>query len=146
MADLIRDRANPNWPGTGLVVGCSLLAAVVLPASIVVAVLYERSLSGQVLIDVAIGGGVCWLAASLGLASTLIGNRLQSPVQGMLIGMIFRMGLPLAAVIVLPRLGGGLDWRGVTANILGVYLVALVTETFLALRMVPSLSSAVKAT
>jgi hypothetical protein len=146
MADLTHDKANTNSSATNLAVCCSLLAAVVVPASIVVAVLYERSISAQLLIDVAIGGGVCWLAASLGLASTLIGNRLHSPVQGMLIGMIFRMGLPLATLIVLPRMGGGLDWRGVTANILGIYLVALVAETLLALRMVPSLAPTVKAT
>ena len=89
------------------------------------------------LVAAAIGGGVCWLAASLALAATFLGNRLQAPVQGVLAGMLFRMGLPLAAIMALPKLGGAWAPPGVATTILGVYLVALVVETVLALRMVP---------
>ena len=56
--------------------------------------------------------------------------------------MFFRMGLPLAALIGLPQVGGPLASGGLGTTIVGVYLVALVIETLLALRMVPSPTAA----
>jgi len=69
--------------------------------------------------------------------STFLGNRLQAPVPAMLIGMLFRMGLPLVGLIVLPKLGGPFADGGLTATILGTYLVGLIVETVLSLRLVP---------
>jgi hypothetical protein len=88
-------------------------------------------------VSAAIGGGICWLAGALALSATYLCNQFHAPVQGVLVGMAFRMGLPLAGLIVLPQLGGPLGASSVTATVLGVYLVGLVAETVLALRMVP---------
>jgi hypothetical protein len=145
MADLI-SKSHRGGSVPSLASSLALLIAVIAPVALVVAVLYQRQLSAQALLDAAVGGTICWLAASFGLIATFLGNRLQSPVQGMLIGMIFRMGLPLAAVVGLPNVHGLLGSRGITTTILGVYLVALVAETLLALRLIPTRQSVARAT
>jgi hypothetical protein len=125
----------------GLFRSCALLAVLIAPAAVAVAALANRGFSSQSLEYASIAGGICWVAAALALAATFFGNQYRAPVQGVLAGMAFRMGLPLAAVIVLPTLGGPLAAGGMTMTILGVYLVALVIETLLALRLVPPQSS-----
>jgi hypothetical protein len=92
------------------------------------------------LVRAAVGCGVCWIAGALALASTYLGNRLQSPVQALFLGMLFRMGLPLAAMIALPGIGGPLAPPGIGTTILGVYLVALLIETLLAVRLISPVS------
>jgi hypothetical protein len=135
--------AGSSW--MSLVVSCAVLAMVVAPTALIFAWINGRQLSGESLIAAAIGGGVCWLAASLALAAGYYGNRFQAPVQGVLLGMLFRLGLPLAAIAILPRLGEAWVPPGVAMTILGVYLVALVVETGLALRMVPRQSRIARA-
>jgi hypothetical protein len=127
---------------------CTLLAVVIAPASLLVAVAVNRGMGSQTVVAAAIAGGVCWVAAALALSATFFGNQYQAPVPGVLAGMMFRMFLPLAAVVALPKLGGEFAVPGVTTTILVVYLVALVVETALALRMVPhhSTSKAAKVT
>ena len=126
----------------GLAVSCALLGVLLAPVAVVVAAICTRGFSTQALFVAAVAGSVCWLAAGLALAATWMGHRIQSPVPGMLLGMFFRMGLPLAAVIGLPQLGGAFATAGLTMTILGVYLVALLIETILAVRMISPLSGA----
>lgn len=126
--------SNATWSQLALSCAC-LAAAVALPA-VIAAWIANGELSQRALLQALVGGGICWVAASLALATAFIANRQQWPVQGVLIGMLFRMGLPLAALIVLPKLGG--DLAGATAVILGAYLVALLVETLLSLRMIPA--------
>ena len=118
-----------------LALSCALLAAAVALPAVIGAWIANGELSQPALLQALVGGGICWVAASLALVTAFIANRQQWPVQGVLIGMMFRMGLPLAALIVLPKLGGVL--AGATAAILGAYLVALLVETLLSLRMIP---------
>jgi hypothetical protein len=94
-------------------------------------------LSAQSLITAVISGGVCWSAAALALAATFVGNRFSAPVQALLIGMLFRMGLPFAALIGFSALDRNLAQGGLAPTILGTYLVALLAETLLAVRIVP---------
>ena len=128
-----------------LAVACALLAICLAPAAVLAAWLAVGHWSSGALLAAAIGGGICWLAASLALVATYFGNCLQAPVQGLLVGMLFRLGLPLAAVVILPKLGEPWIPAGIAATILGTYLVALVVETSLALRMVPASPRAAKA-
>jgi hypothetical protein len=121
-----------------LAFSCALLAIVIAAAAVGIAALVHRGLTPEATTAAAIAGAVCWLAAAVALVATYLGNLWQAPVQGVLLSMLFRMGLPLAALIVLPQLGGAFGASGVTSTILGVYLVALAIETALALRMVPS--------
>jgi hypothetical protein len=129
---------------SSLVGSCALLAAAIIPASIAIAGIIAGRLSREALGSAAVAASVCWLAAALALAATYLGNQCKLPVPGLLAGMFFRMGLPLVAIVALPNLGGPLATRGSSITILGVYLVALVVETMLSLRMVPPPSAITK--
>jgi hypothetical protein len=116
---------------------CAILLLVLLPFAGGVA-WFGLSRSGQPgLVAAAIALGTCWLSGSLALAATLYGQRLGSALHGVLIGMFFRMGLPLAVGLILQRTSPPLSEAGVFVMILGLYLVALVVETFLSLQFVP---------
>jgi hypothetical protein len=82
-------------------------------------------------------GLICWLAAVLALAITVVGTSRGWPVQAMLAATLFRMGIPLAVVFVSPLLGGVWASRAWAGMLVGVYLVALAAETLVAVRMVP---------
>ena len=134
-----RNGAVGNHSGVmGLVSACAWLAVVIAAVSLPIALAACRGPSAQAVVLAAIAGGICWVAAALSLGATFYGNLCQVPVHGVLLGMMFRMGLPLFAVLALPKLGGEFAAPGATTTILGVYLVALFVETFLALRMVPA--------
>lgn len=75
-------------------------------------------------------GGVCWLGALLALIFTRLLSGSQA-VQGLMLSMLFRMGLPLAAGALLTLAGGPLAKAGVLGMILLYYLVFLVAETLL---------------
>jgi hypothetical protein len=129
-----RDRSS----AARLAASCALLAAVIAPAALGIAWLVGgREWSDAVLASAALAGGVCFVAASMALVAVFLGNRWNAAVQGVLVGMLFRMGLPLAAVVALVKFDLPLAPRGAATTILGVYLIALVVETLLSLRMVP---------
>jgi hypothetical protein len=128
-----------------LIVSCALLAAVLAPTALAVAWLAAGELSSQTWIGAAVGGSICFLAAALALTTTYLANRFHAPVQGVLVAMLLRMGLPLAALIALPKMGGAFAQSGVTSTILGVYIIALVLETMLSLRMIAPRPDTLKA-
>jgi hypothetical protein len=125
-----------------LALACAVLAIALAAVALVAAAVVAGGPSLTALSNAALAGGVCWLAAALSLCIAFFGNRLNSPVQGVLGGMLVRMGLPLAAIVALPSLGGGFTAPGLTATILVVYLAALILETGLALRLVPQQQTA----
>jgi hypothetical protein len=122
---------------TSLLRSCALLALIIAPTASLIAGLASRGFSSQSLIYAAIAGGICWFAASGALVCTYWGYRFRAPVQAVLAAMLLRMGLPLIALVLLPQLGGLLAGRELTTTILGVYLVTLILETLLAVRMAP---------
>ena len=133
-----RPMPSPRLSVVNLIASCALLGLSIAPVALVAAAIAAGGPSRDALWIAGVAGGICWLATALALVATYLGNRLRSPVQGMLGGMLFRMGLPLACILALPKLGGPFAAAGLTGTILGVYFVALVLETALALRMVPS--------
>ena len=128
---------EPRSSLMSLIACCALMAVVIAPVSLLIAALASGGASPRALMNAALSGGICWLAAALALSVTWFGNRFQAPVQGVLGGMLFRMGLPLAAIALLPQLGEPFSAAGMSSTLLGVYLVTLVMETALAVRMVP---------
>src|SRR5689334_8695469 len=82
-----------------LVLACAILLAVIGPASIAVAVGAEGAISWRVVAFAAAAGVICYMATASSLVAVFVGNQVGLPVQGMLLGMLFRMGLPLAALI-----------------------------------------------
>lgn len=129
---------NPNsakgsW--LSLIGACALLFAVVAPAALITAVSLEKSLSTQALLNAALAGSVCYVAAALSLVATFVGNRSGYPVQGLLLGIGCRMGLPLVALIAFSGRGT------LGATLVVVYLLALIADTILTLRMSPANST-----
>ncbi len=120
-----------------LLVACALVGLALLPVAAGVAWLgYARS--GLVGVAAAtIAASVCWLSACLALVSVFVGQRLDAGIQGILAGMLFRMGLPLAVAMAFKYNSPPLAEAGIFWMILGLYLVALVVETLLSLRFVP---------
>ena len=135
MARVVGVSSKPNANGTslmGLIGSCAILLAVIGPASVGTAAAFERSLSWQAVSIAVAAGSVCYVAAAMSLVAIFVGNQLGLPVQGLLLGMLFRMGLPLAAIIALS------SQRTLGATIVVAYLLALIVETVLALRMAPA--------
>lgn len=127
-----------------LLTSIALLALAMVPVAGLVAAICNRGLSASALASAAVAGVICWLAGASALTATFLGNRFSAPVQGMLVGMLFRMGLPLLALIAASQ---SQTLRGMTdlaTTILGVYLVALAIETLLAVRMVPAQATTVR--
>jgi len=117
--------------------GALLVAAAVAMAAPGIAWIAFGRLDALAATQAAVAGLICWLAAVVALATTMLGTRWGWPVQAMLASTLLRMGIPLAALIVSPYLGGVWASRSWAAALVGVYLVALGTETLVAVRLVP---------
>ncbi|MGE5194166.1 MAG: hypothetical protein ACM3U2_16845, partial [Deltaproteobacteria bacterium] len=74
----------------------------------------------------AAAAGVCWFGSTAALIVAGLSNRTSHAVQGHLLGMFFRLGLPLAAGIVFQKVGGPLAEAGVFGLIVIFYLITLV--------------------
>ena len=83
-----------------------------------------------------VAGSLCWAGGMLALLTVVVVRGSEKVLQRFLLGMFFRMGLPLVAGLDLKERGGDLAQSGVFEMILGFYLVALVVETVLSLRFV----------
>jgi hypothetical protein len=79
---------------------------------------------------------VCWFGSTAALVLTALLRGPQTALYSLLFGMVFRMGLPLAAGIVLSQQSPRLAAAGVFGCIVGFYLVTLVAETLLSLPLV----------
>jgi hypothetical protein len=132
-----------------LIFALGWLAIVIAPAALAVAYLQATALSANgaagaspsnVLRIAAASGMICGGAGALALVVSWLGNSFGMPVQGVLLSMLFRLGIPLASVMAGPQLDRSLGTLGIANAILGVYLIALVAETVLSLRMVPQVS------
>lgn len=68
----------------------------------------------------------------------LLGRLRNTPwvIQGILAGMLIRMALPMAAGVTLLRVGGPLAKAGVFGMIVLYYLIGLVVETCLSVRLI----------
>jgi hypothetical protein len=120
-----------------LLLACALVGLALAPVAGAFA-WYGSTHSGMWGVAAALlAAAVCWISASLALVAVFVGQRLDAGIQGILAGMFFRMGLPLAAAMALKQNSPRLSEAGIFYMILGLYLVALVVETLLSLRFVP---------
>jgi len=122
----------------GWVTACALLTAAVVVAYPLIGWLAWRRAGTDGLVAAAVAAGVCWLGAT---AALMIAAALKGPnaaLNSMLLGMLCRMGLPLLAGAVLSSQGGQLAAGGVFGLIVVFYLLTLVVETLLSLRLLKS--------
>jgi len=106
---------------------------------------YGYSVSGVVgVLAAATALGICLASGILALCVSAISQKVNQGVQGILGAMMVRMGVPLFALFVLPKIGGPLVAGGVTGMVMACYLITLAAETWLSLRFVSAtkLSSA----
>lgn len=96
---------------------------------------YARSGAAGILAAL-LAGGVCCGAA---VASLLVAGPVRSAnpqaLSRILLGMLIRMGVPLAACMAMTVGGGPLVTAGAPVMILVYYLLMLVAETWLLLRL-----------
>ncbi len=88
-----------------------------------------------------LAGGVCGGGAVIGL---IVAGRFglgARAVPGILLSMILRTGIPLIACLVLMAIGGPLVKAGALAMILVYYLLMLLAETWLLLRLTAAQAS-----
>ena len=79
---------------------------------------------------------VCLGAGLVALIFLASFRKPQQAFTGVGLAMLFRMAIPMATGAVLTKLGGPLAQAGVFGMIVGFYLVGLLVETLLAVRMV----------
>ena len=83
-------------------------------------------------------GAVCWAGAGLSMTATTVFRQPERALALTAVGMALRMGLPLVAVIVVMLQNGPLSRSGFVICILIYYLVSLLVETWLTVKLVSS--------
>lgn len=139
-------QAEPARRRAKVVTGCGLLALFTVLFYGVVAswtVVREGANSERLtsmLFAAMIAGGICWISSTLALLVTVLSSPRSASEQGnasaltgVLGGMLFRMGLPLVAGLILQNQAPSLSAAGVFGYIVAFYLWTLVTETALSL-------------
>lgn len=115
---------------------CVWLTAVVLVALLIIGATIAFTRGREALVAASVAAAVCWLGGTTALLIAGGLARSGKAVHGHLIGMFFRLGLPLVVGVVLQGQQGALAQAGVFGFIVVFYLITLVGETFLSLRLI----------
>ncbi len=84
----------------------------------------------------AVAAVVCLAAGFIAITFLALFRDPQQSVNGVGLAMLFRMAIPMAVGFFLTKLNGPLAEAGVFGMIVGFYLVGLLVETLLAVRLV----------
>lgn len=90
----------------------------------------------------AVAAIVCLGAGLIAIIFLALFRNPQQAFHGVGLAMLFRMGIPMAVGVSLTKLGGPLAEAGVFEMIVGFYLVGLLVETLLAVRLVSGATEA----
>jgi hypothetical protein len=116
----------------GILWRCVVLVVVVWGAFGLVAWFVQARDGGVYVQAAAVAAGVCWLSGTLALMSAGWFRDPRQVMLHLLLGMVFRMGLPFGTGVWLQSRGGPLAEAGVFGYIVGFYLLMLLAETVLA--------------
>jgi len=140
---------SPNSPQTrptSTALACVLLSLSLLLAFPFVAAYGYNAHAVDGLMAAGLAAGICWAGAMIALVLvTVFRGSPNQMVSATLLGMLFRMGLPLGAGLLLTQAGGPLADAGLFGMILVFYLVGLVVETVLSVRILGSSQHVAKA-
>ena len=100
---------------------------------------------GHGVLSATVALAICGGAAIASLVVTVMGQRAQQPIGGILGGMLVRMAVPFLALIALPKWNSALAESGLQGMLLGYYLLGLGVETWILVRLVPSPPGSAKA-
>lgn len=121
---------------------CLALTAVVLLALLVVGGVVGSTRGVNGVLAASTAAAICWSGSTMALLLAGFTSRSNQAVQGHLLGMFFRLGLPLVAGMILQKSGGLLAEAGVFGLIVVFYLITLVAETLLSLQFIKHSKSA----
>lgn len=119
-----------------IVRSCLWLTSIIVAALLVVGGVSFALRGPMGLAAAAAAAGICWSGATAALVLTALLGRSNRAMYGHLLGMFFRLGVPLVAGLILQRQAGALADAGVFGLIVIFYLVALTAETLLSLKYV----------
>ncbi len=127
---------NPQSPGLpplrALLAGGGLLAAVLTLTAIVSGAVLYPQYGSLAIAAAAVAALVCLVSGLLGLLATVWFQGTPQAVSGMLLGILVRMALPMAAALGLTVARSELVAAGVVGLILIHYLVGLLVDTTIA--------------
>jgi hypothetical protein len=122
-----------RWRSRGLAAQAAVLTVAVLAVYAVVAPV-AAAISGLVgLAAAAVAAGLCLVGAGLALVASRRFRDPKNSLQGVLIGMLLRMGVPLFSALAIQVQGGSLAKAGVLIYLVVFYPVTLFVETALSL-------------
>lgn len=87
-------------------------------------------------IAAAVAAITCWGAGIVALVFISLFRNPQQAFNGVGLAMLFRMAIPMAVGFMVTKVSGPLAEAGVFGMIVGFYLVGLLVETLLAVRLV----------
>lgn len=114
-----------------------LTAVVAVALPFVAAVLHGRS-GVDGLFAACAAASVCWLASMAALVVVKVSTDMQNRLAGVFGGMLLRTGVPLVAAVILTSSSPALARGGVFGATVVFYLLTLVFETVLSVRLVNS--------
>jgi hypothetical protein len=140
LTDVTEDATNsPKTGQTSVTFACVLLSLSLLLVFPIIGAFAYHGHGTNGLIAAGLAGAICWSGAMIALVLvSLFRKSPQHTVSATLVGMLFRMGLPMIAGLVITNFGGPLADAGLFGMILVFYLVGLVVETILSLRILGS--------
>ncbi len=124
-------------------VGSFLLGAALLVTALFASVLVIKSHGMMGILAAFCAFAICWISGTLALAITLHTTGGMQAVSGMFLSIAVRTGLPLLMCVSANIFGGPLAEVGLFGLILVHYLVGLLAETCIAVRMVSTYSQRV---
>ena len=124
---------------------CLWLTAVVVAALLIVGGALAATRGRDAVVAAAVAAGICWAGSTIALIAAARLGTTNRVLQAHLLGMFFRLGLPLGAGMALQAQQGFLAKAGVFGLIVVFYLVTLVAETLLSLRFVQKSPTAPRA-
>ena len=117
----------------GLALQAAVLTGAVLVAYLVVAPVAVAVGGSWGLAAAGVAAGLCLAPAGLALAACRRFRDPKNAWQGVLIGMLLRMGVPLFSALAIQFHGGSLAKAGVVVYLVVFYPVTLFVETVLSL-------------
>ena len=121
----------PLWLGLALQWGVVLLVA----AGLIGVKAASEALDNDVIRSVVIAAAIVGLAGTVALVLASLASDPKQAASMVLAGMLVRLFVPLAALLLVSKRWPELDVAGFREQVLILYLAALVVETYAAIRV-----------
>jgi len=115
---------------------CLLLALILLIALPLFAYVGHSKHGADGVVAAVIAAAVCLIAGCLAITVTSLFQSIGQGMNGLLLSMLIRTGIPLAGWVTLSMQGGPVAEAGVFGMIVLNYLIMLVVETISAVKIV----------